>query len=151
MKKSLALTLLILLGAVFDLGIASGCAAFLVNSDTEAVMGIVLPFVIVFVMFVLHIMAFVLIRERFNRNYGLSSPKFVLCGAVPSVVIAFTGFPILETMIGLGVFGLLPEGQIFDFRGFNEFILLICVTFYTVCFAVFLSVVLAVGYILERR
>lgn len=148
MKKPLAVTLLVLLSIVFNLGIAFGCTAFLENGRDETA---VLRFFIVFVIFVLHIAAFVNIRERFNRSFGISAPKFVLCGAIPSVVIAFAGFPIFDIMVSLGVFGSLPEGQKFDFRGFSEYIFLVCVTFYAVCFAVFLSAVLAVGYMLERR
>lgn len=148
MKKPLAVTLLVLLSIVFNLGIAFGCTAILDNGRDETA---VLRLFIVFVIFVLHIAAFVNIRKRFNRSFGISAPKFVLCGTVPSVAIAFAGFPILETMISLGAFGSLPEGQKFDLRGFSEYIFLVCVTFYAVCFAVFLSVVLAVGYMLKRR
>lgn len=98
MKKPLAVVLLILLGELVSAGIVlGGLGLFGLIPDKITFVS--------FVLFAAHIAAFVLVQKRFERAYGLSAPKFVLCAAVPSAVTAFAVNLVIDILINMEIIG----------------------------------------------
>lgn len=98
MKKPLAVTLLILLGELVSAGVVlGGLGLFGLIPDKIGFVS--------FVLFAAHIAAFVFVQKRFNKAYGLSAPKFVLCAAVPPAVTALAVNLVIDILINMEIIG----------------------------------------------
>ncbi|MCM1165135.1 MAG: hypothetical protein NC299_05780 [Lachnospiraceae bacterium] len=143
MKKSKAITLLMILSAAVTLAVAVGCMALLCFTEFN-----VKPTLLV--IFALHIALLTRVRGHYYREYALSAPRFVFCAAVPATALSAAGVAVVEVMISAGAFGPPPKGS-FDFRGLGELSFALFVLVYAVAVAAFLAAVLAIGRALEGR
>lgn len=107
MKESNAITLLIILGAVVNLCAAFCCAALMAWTSA----GGAVRFAVVIAVFLLNITVLARARKWFYREYALSAPKFVLFGAVPSVLLSFAGIAVVDVIESLGAFGSAPDNS----------------------------------------
>ncbi len=131
MKKSLAITLLILSSTAVSAGIVLGGLGLY---------GLILYKVIFasFALFAVHIAAFAFLQRRFKRKYGLSAPKFVLCAAVPPAVTAFAAITVTDVLIGAT-----PSDSVTHILAISDTdIFLMFWLFYAVCFLAVFSVAL---------
>ena len=144
MKESHAVTLLIILGAIVNLSAAFGCTALRVWASV----GGVVKFAVIIAVFLLNIAVLARVRKWFYWEYALSAPKFVLFGAVPSVLLSFAGFAVVDIMVSFGAFGPPPEG-VYDFRGLNEYAFALFIMFYAVSVLIGLFVTLGISHALD--
>lgn len=146
MKEPLAVTLLLILGAVVNLIAAFCCAALMAWTDLSGAVKLT----VIIAVFVLNIAVLARAHKRFYWEYAHSAPKFVLLGTAPSVLLSLAGFVVIDVMKSLGAFGAPPSGA-FDFRGLNEFAFAAYITFYAVSVAVGLFVTLGISHVLNRQ
>lgn len=107
MKESNAITLLIILGAVANLSAAFCCAALMAWTS----LGGAVRFAVILAVFLLNIAVLARVRRWFYREYALSAPKFVLFGAVPSVLLSLAVIAVVDVIESLGASGSAPDNS----------------------------------------
>lgn len=152
MKKSLAITLLILLGSAATIGIPVGMIAWFNLDLTFTVISPVFTMLApIAAAILIQTAVFILLRRLYKTKYGLSSPKFVVCSVLPPIGVSMIGMIVIKCMVAAGVFGEENPRVYPDDRAYTEMLSAWTVIAYAVCIAVILSLTLAVISAVENR